>query len=258
MSNLHIFFFLETIAKNTSLKRMMLWSLDWIHLHKSAAQSKQKESPLSVWEDVTLSLSLSLSLCPLIDRAGEESQHPALTLQSGPLSLMRYRTSRVTGPAEGHTHQCLQWAPGHQEHWHWFTYRLLHTHTHTQKPVWDGAWRTVKTVAVLPPCGRCSAWTWLHCVSEWWCSLPGHYQISNYILHFLWSFFRAAPEQQQVCYTRAVTHYSDENQTCKTNETKAAFQIAYFFFLPLVRTAAALTKYVLLHTVCIQLGHTTS
>lgn len=72
--------------------------------HKSGAQSKQKESPLSVWEDVALSL--SLSGLP-VDRAGEESQHPAPTLQSGLLSLMRYRTSRVTGPAEGHTHQCL-------------------------------------------------------------------------------------------------------------------------------------------------------
>ena len=35
------------------------------------------------------------------------------------------------------------------------------------------------------------------------------------------------------------------------------FQIAYFFFVLLVRTAAALPKCVLLHTVCIQLGHTT-
>ena len=37
----------------------------------------------------------------------------------------------------------------------------------------------------------------------------------------------------------------------------AAFQIAYFLFVLLVHTAAALTKYVLLHTVCIQLGHAT-
>ena len=33
--------------------------------------------------------------------------------------------------------------------------------------------------------------------------------------------------------------------------------IAYFFFVLLVRTAAAFPEYVLLHAVCIQLGHTT-
>ena len=37
----------------------------------------------------------------------------------------------------------------------------------------------------------------------------------------------------------------------------AVFQIALFFFLLVVRTAATLTKYVPLHTVWIQLGHTT-
>lgn len=36
-----------------------------------------------------------------------------------------------------------------------------------------------------------------------------------------------------------------------------AFQIAYFFFLLLVRTPTALTKYILLHAVCIQLGYIT-
>lgn len=42
------------------------------------------------------------------------------------------------------------------------------------------------------------------------------------------------------------------------SETPAEFQITYFFFLLLERTADALIKYVLLHAVCIQLGHTTS
>lgn len=38
---------------------------------------------------------------------------------------------------------------------------------------------------------------------------------------------------------------------------KAAFQITYLSFVLLVRTAAALIKYVLLHAVSVQLGHAT-
>ena len=41
------------------------------------------------------------------------------------------------------------------------------------------------------------------------------------------------------------------------NRVKAAFKITYFFFIHTVHTAATLTKYALLHTVCIQFGHTT-
>ncbi len=35
------------------------------------------------------------------------------------------------------------------------------------------------------------------------------------------------------------------------------FRLTYFCFLLVVHTAAALTKYILLHAVCIQLGHIT-
>lgn len=39
--------------------------------------------------------------------------------------------------------------------------------------------------------------------------------------------------------------------------TFALFQIGYVFFLRSVHNAAAITKYVLLHVVCIQFGHNT-
>ncbi len=48
----------------------------------------------------------------------------------------------------------------------------------------------------------------------------------------------------------------DSSSCASANEIQGAFQIAYFCCVLVVHTAAALTKYMLLHAVCIQLGHT--
>lgn len=40
-------------------------------------------------------------------------------------------------------------------------------------------------------------------------------------------------------------------------QTSAAFQITYFFFYLSLHTAAALTKSIVLHAACVQLGHAT-
>lgn len=101
--------------------------------HTSAAQSKQKESPLTVWEDVALCL-FPCSVNGRTDRESPSIQHQHF--KAGPFSLMRCRTSQVTGPAEGATHTSV-YAGGPRA---LETLTLIHsytvnTHTHTHKLV---------------------------------------------------------------------------------------------------------------------------
>lgn len=95
--------------------------------HKSAAQ---KDSSLSLWEDVAFSLSFS----PPADRAEEESQHPAPTLQKFPVQLHEVQDEPGDRPPQRATHTSVYTeAPPRMPR----TLTLIHfyTITHTQKHV---------------------------------------------------------------------------------------------------------------------------
>lgn len=94
--------------------------------HKSAAQ---KDSSLSLWEDVAFPFSLSFS--PPADRAEEESQHPAPTLQKFPVQLHEVQDEPGDRPPQRATHTSVYTeAPPRMPR----TLTLIHfytiTHTH--------------------------------------------------------------------------------------------------------------------------------
>lgn len=97
--------------------------------HKSAAQ---KDSSLSLWEDVAFPFSLSFS--PPADRAEEESQHPAPTLQKFPVQLHEVQDEPGDRPPQRATHTSVYTeAPPDAKNTD--TDSLLHYYTHTQKHV---------------------------------------------------------------------------------------------------------------------------
>lgn len=102
-------------------------------------------------------------------------------------------------------------------------------------------------------------WIWQFCSSrlsvldsEWFMKIYWQkWNIVLIIILFLFIYF---------CYLQTVFFFFSilVLQAPAQHDLKVRSESHHFFFLHLVRTAASLTKYNLLHAVCIQLEHTTS
>ena len=151
----------------------MITGLDSPHKSAGPSLNKKKSPCLSPCVSVCVCVCVCVceDLCPPVDRtqgsqntgvpASDTSKWAWWGAGRGPPQLRATHTHTHT-----HTHRCLDGAgPGRQEHWRWFT-----SYTHSLKHVQSSA----IAVALLPPCGRRRAHSWLDWSVVRATARPGH------------------------------------------------------------------------------------